>query len=58
MLLTIVTTVFLERIWNFSKSSNGIEASNRAYYYAIGAIEQQLMDPNVNKYHPWQIAET
>lgn len=54
-LLTIVTTVFLEKIWGFSKSSNGIEASNRAYYFAQGVIEQQLMDSNVNKYRPWNI---
>lgn len=57
-MITIVTTVFLEKIWSFSQSSNGIEASNRAYYFAEGVIEQQLMDPNVNKYHPWQVAGT
>lgn len=58
VLLTITTTVFLEKIWGFSQSSNGIEASNKAYYNAIGLIEQQLIDPNVNKYHPWMISGT
>jgi hypothetical protein len=58
ILITITTTVFLEKIWGFSQSSNGIEASNKAYYNAIGLIEQQLMDPNVTKYQPWNITET
>lgn len=57
-LLAIVTTVFLEKIWWFSKSSNGIEASNRAYYFAAGVIEEQLMDPAVNKFQPWNIVGT
>jgi len=55
LLLTITTTVFLENIWSFSQSSNGIEASNKAYYNALGLIDQQLMDPSVDKYHPWNI---
>ena len=58
LLLTITTTVFLENIWSFSQSSNGIEASNKAYYNALGLIDQQLMDPSVDKYHPWNIPWT
>jgi hypothetical protein len=56
--LTIVTTVFLERVFHFSESSEGIESSNVAYYNALGLIEEQLMDPNVTKYTPWNVAST
>ncbi len=55
ILLTIVTTVFLEKIWHFSQSSNGIEASNAAYYNAVGLVEEQLMDPAVGRKSPWLI---
>ncbi len=55
ILLTIVTTNFLERIWTFSQASKGIEASNFAYYVGEWLIEQQLMHPSVTKYQPWNI---
>ena len=29
-----------------------------AYYNAVGLVEEQLMDPNVTKYTPWNIAAT
>ena len=57
-LLTIVTTVFLEKIFHFSDTSEGIESSNIAYYSAVGLIEEQLMDPNVTKYTPWNVRST
>ena len=57
-LLTIVTTVFLEKVFHFSQSSEWIESSNVAYYSAVGLVEEQLMDPNVTKYTPWNIAST
>lgn len=55
ILLTIVTTNFLERIWTFSQASKGIEASNFAYYVGEWLIEQQLMYTWVTKYQPWNI---
>jgi len=58
VLVTILTTVFLERIWNSSKTVEWIEASNAAYYQATGIIEQQLMDPLVSKRSPWMIPTT
>jgi hypothetical protein len=57
-LLTIVTTVFLEKIFHFSDTSEGIESSNIAYYTAVWLIEEQLMDPNVTKYTPWNVRST
>lgn len=55
ILLTIVTTNFLERIWTFNQASKGIEASNFAYYVAEGLIEEQLMYTGVTKYQPWNV---
>ncbi len=55
ILLTIATTVFLERIWTFAQTSKGIETSNIAYYNALGLIEQQLIYTGVTKYQPWNI---
>jgi type II secretory pathway component PulK len=55
ILLSIITTVFLERIWGFAQSSEGIEQSNIAYYDAVGLIEKQLMVNNVTRYKPWNI---
>jgi flagellar basal body-associated protein FliL len=56
ILVTIVTTVFLERIWGSSQTVQGIEASNAAYYQAVGIIEEQLIATNVTKKTPWNIA--
>lgn len=55
ILITLLTTVFLEVIWNSSKNVQGIEASNAAYYQALGIIEEQLIDPEVTKQAPWNI---
>ncbi len=55
ILLTIATTVFLERIWSFSQTSKWIETSNIAYYNALGLIEEQLIYTGVTKYQPWNI---
>lgn len=58
VLLTILATVFLERIWGTSQTVNGLEASNAAYYQAVGIIERQLNDPLVTKQTPWAIQNT
>ncbi len=55
ILLTITSTVFLEKIWTFSQTSKGIETSNVAYYNALGLIEEQLIYTGVTKYQPWNI---
>jgi hypothetical protein len=55
ILVTIVTTVFLERIWGSSQTVQWIEASNAAYYQAVGIIEEQLIATNVTKKTPWNI---
>ncbi len=55
ILITAVTTVFLERIWWSSQTVEGIEASNAAYYQWAWIIEEQLMDTSVNKRTPWNI---
>jgi hypothetical protein len=55
-LLTMMSTVFLEKLGRFSKRSEGIENSNVAYYKALGIIEDSLYQPTVNKYTPWNIA--
>ena len=55
ILLSLTTTVFLERIWSFSQTSKGIETSNMAYYNALGVIEEQLIYTGVTKYQPWNI---
>jgi type II secretory pathway component PulK len=41
-LLTMMSTVFFEKVFNFSKRSEGIENSNVAYYKALGIIEDSL----------------
>jgi hypothetical protein len=57
ILVTLLTTVFLEVIWSSSKNVQGIEASNAAYYQALGIVEEQLIDPVVSKKSPWNIRE-
>jgi hypothetical protein len=55
ILLSMMTTVFLERIWTFSQTSKGIETSNMAYYDALWVIEEQLIYTWVTRYQPWNI---
>lgn len=55
IILTIMTTVFMEKLLSFAKSSEWIENSNVAYYYALGSIEESLYTGGVNKYTPWNI---
>jgi hypothetical protein len=56
ILVTLLTTVFLELIWGSAKTVQGIEASNVAYYQSVGIIEEQLIDSTVSKKTPWNIA--
>ena len=55
ILVTLLTTVFLELIWGSAQTVQGIEASNVAYYQSVGIIEEQLIDPTVSKKTPWNI---
>jgi hypothetical protein len=57
ILVTLLTTVFLELIWWSAQTVNGIEASNAAYYQAVGIVEEQLINPSVTKKTPWNIQE-
>lgn len=34
-LLTVMSTVFFEKLYRFAQASNGIENSNAAYYKAL-----------------------
>lgn len=54
-LITVMSTVFFEKILRFSQASEGIENSNIAYYKALWSIENSLYGVNVNKYTPWNI---
>lgn len=54
-LITMMSTVFFERVFRFSERSNGIENSNAAYYKALWNIEDALYTGWVNKYTPWNI---
>jgi len=58
VLLSLASTVFVEKVWNFSKASTGIKDSNRAYYFSLWTIEEALMNPKVTKYSPWTVAQT
>jgi hypothetical protein len=55
ILVTLLTTVFLELIWGSAQTVQGIEASNVAYYQSVGIIEEQLIDSTVTKKTPWNI---
>jgi hypothetical protein len=57
-LVTVMSTVFFEKLFHFSQASEGIENSNVAYYKALGIIENSLYETSVNKYTPWNIANT
>ncbi len=56
ILLTIMSTVFIEKLFRFSQASDGIENSNMAYYSALWIIEETLYGPWVNKYTPWNVS--
>lgn len=56
-LLTMMSTVFFEKIHRFSQRSEGIENSNVAYYKALGVIEEMLYTGWVNKYTPWNMQD-
>ncbi len=56
ILVTLLTTVFLELIWGSAQTVQGIEASNVSYYQAVWVIEEQLIASNVSKRTPWNIA--
>jgi hypothetical protein len=56
-LLTMMSTVFFEKIHKFSQRSEGIENSNVAYYKALGIIEEALYTGGVDKYTPWNIQD-
>ncbi len=55
VLLTILTTSFLEKILNLGKTSGGIGNSAQSYYLATGLIEEQLMDGLMTRAEPWKI---
>ncbi len=56
VLLSIMTTTFLEKVLNLGKTSGGIHNSAQAYSLATGLIEEQLMDPAMTKAAPWNIS--
>jgi hypothetical protein len=56
VLLTIMTTTFLEKVLNLWKTSGGINSSAQSYSLATWLIEEQLMDSNITKVSPWNIA--
>ncbi len=56
ILVTIMTMSFLDKVLNLGKISGGIDKSAQAYTLATGLIEEQLMDSNMTKQSPWNIA--
>ena len=56
VLLTILTTSFLEKILSLGKTSGGIGNSAQAYTLATGLIEEQLMNPTMTRAAPWEIS--
>jgi type II secretory pathway component PulK len=54
-LVTVMSTVFFEKLFRFSQASEGIENSNIAYYKALGIIETAMYGVGVDKYTPWNI---
>lgn len=53
--LTMMSTVFFEKLYRFSQASEGVENSNVSYYKALGIIEEGFYTGGVNKYTPWKI---
>ena len=56
VLLSITSTIFMEKVWSFAKASTGIKDSSRAYYYALSSVEESLMKDPVTKKSPWNIS--
>lgn len=54
-LVTVMSTVFFEKLFRFSQASEGIENSNIAYYKALWIIETAMYGAWVDKYTPWNI---
>jgi hypothetical protein len=55
VLLTILTTTFLEKILWLGKVSGGIGNSAQAYTLATWLIEEQLMNSSMTRVEPWKI---
>lgn len=54
-LLSMMSTVFFEKIYRFSQRSEWIENSNVAYYKSLGIVEEALFTGWVDKYTPWNM---
>lgn len=57
VLLSILTTSFLEKVLNLWKTSGWIKSSAESYALATWLIEEQLIDSNMTKESPWNIRE-
>jgi hypothetical protein len=57
VLLSILTTSFLEKVLNLWKTSGWIKSSAESYALATWLIEEQLIDSNMTKESPWNIKE-
>ena len=55
VLLTILTTSFLEKVLNLGKTSGAIGNSAQAYTIATGLVEEQLMEATMTRQAPWNI---
>lgn len=55
VLLTILTTSFLEKILGLGRTSGAIGNSAQAYTIATGLIEEQLMTGAMTRAEPWNI---
>ncbi len=54
-LVTVMSTVFFEKLFRLSQASEGIENSNIAYYKALWIIETAMNATTVDKFSPWNI---
>jgi hypothetical protein len=57
-LVTVMSTVFFEKLFRFSQASEWIENSNIAYYKALWIIETAMYGVWVDKFTPWNIQDT
>jgi Tfp pilus assembly protein PilX len=55
VLLTILTTSFLEKVLGLGRTSGAIGNSAQAYTLATGLIEEQLMSGAMTRAAPWNI---
>lgn len=55
VLLTILTTSFLEKVLGLGRTSGAIGNSAQAYTLATGLIEEQLMNGAMTRTEPWNI---